>query len=153
MAEQTLRGSCLCGGIEVQVRGEIGQLDYCHCSQCRKASGTAFASNAPITTDRLAITGSHLVKEFAASDGKWRAFCGTCGSPIYSRRASRPNEVRLRVGLLDDAIAPSQRQHIWADSRANWHEIDDSLPAFSEDAGSSPLQQKPQPQPLGNRNS
>ncbi len=143
MTERTIHGRCLCGGVQVRVYGEIDQLDYCHCSQCRKASGTAFASNAPITTDRLDITGSDLIREFAASAGKWRAFCGTCGSPIYSRRASRPGEVRLRVGLLDDAIAPAKRQHIWAQFRAPWHQIRDAYPTFAEEAGRSKLPEPP----------
>lgn len=134
MTQRTIRGSCLCGGINIQVRGDIEQLDYCHCSQCRKASGTAFASNAPLATDRLTLEGESLIQEFAASEGKWRAFCRACGSPIYSRRSARPGEVRLRVGLLDDAIEPTARQHIWAASRAPWHEIRDNHPAFAEEA-------------------
>lgn len=144
MTERITHGACLCGGIKVQVRGDISQLDYCHCSQCRKASGTAFASNAPIATDRLSIEGAGRIQEFAASEGKWRAFCGACGSPIYSRRAARPNEVRLRVGLLDDPIAPEKRQHIWAGSRAAWHDIDDGFPAFSQEAGTTPIDRQSQ---------
>ena len=45
-----LRGSCLCGGIVYEIDALLGPGIYCHCSQCRKASGTAFATNASVPT-------------------------------------------------------------------------------------------------------
>ena len=48
MSQQYYAGSCLCGAIRYEVRGEIGDVVQCHCQRCRKANGTAFATNAPI---------------------------------------------------------------------------------------------------------
>lgn len=46
--EKRYSGSCLCGGLRYEVQGEIGELLQCHCQRCRKANGTAFATNALI---------------------------------------------------------------------------------------------------------
>ena len=43
-----LTGRCLCGQVAYEIDGEIGPIDFCHCSYCRRASGSAFASNASI---------------------------------------------------------------------------------------------------------
>ena len=46
-------GSCLCGGIQYEVRGSLGDIIQCHCRRCRKATGTAFATNSPIAKSRF----------------------------------------------------------------------------------------------------
>ena len=43
-----LKGSCLCGGIRYEIDADLGPVTNCHCSQCRKAAGAAFASNASV---------------------------------------------------------------------------------------------------------
>jgi hypothetical protein len=49
------RGSCLCGGVRYAIDGELGDFGYCHCTSCRKASGSAHAANAPIERAQLTI--------------------------------------------------------------------------------------------------
>lgn len=78
LAAPIFQGSCLCGGIHYEIHGEIGDVIQCHCQRCRKANGTAFATNAPISSAAFKITqGENLVKKFAAS-GVYRWFCGEC---------------------------------------------------------------------------
>lgn len=52
MSEQSpvYQGSCLCQGIRYEIQGEIGEIVQCHCQRCRKANGTAYATNAPISS-------------------------------------------------------------------------------------------------------
>ncbi len=81
-----LKGSCLCGGVRYEIDGEITRIGLCHCSMCRKASGTAFAANAPVSQEHFHIvTGEDLLRSYASSEAKQRWFCSNCGSPIYSR--------------------------------------------------------------------
>ena len=42
---QSARGSCLCGSVTFEVQGPPSAFRYCHCSRCRKASGSAHAAN------------------------------------------------------------------------------------------------------------
>lgn len=125
-------GSCLCGAVRYEIRGDIGPGFYCHCSRCRKASGSAFASNAVVSLDDFVITaGADVLKTFVAETGLHRSFCGNCGSPIISRRESVP-QVRVRVGTLDSPLAIGPQAHIYTESKAEWWEIRDELPQHPE---------------------
>ena len=103
-------GSCLCGEVQYEIRGPIGPGFYCHCARCRKASGSAFASNAVVAADDFVLTaGGDALKTFVADTGLHRSFCGNCGSPIISRREGI-QQVRVR-------LAPWTRR--WARGRGH----------------------------------
>jgi hypothetical protein len=127
-----LEGSCLCGAVRYQIEGDLGPIVCCHCSMCRKAQGSAFAANAPVPAAAFRITrGREALRAYRSSPGKERVFCGTCGSPIYSRRDGAP-DVRIRIGTLDAdaALAARPTAHIHVASKAAWWEIRDELPQF-----------------------
>ena len=116
-----------------RVTGKLGPAGYCHCKQCQRASGSAFAANAPVRTKYFALTsGAALVTEYESSPGKYRAFCRRCGSPVYSRRDSEPELRRLRLGTLDSDPERRPLVHVHVSSKAPWHEITDSLPQLAE---------------------
>jgi len=99
-------GGCLCGGVRFAYQGPLGgplgPVTVCHCASCRRAQGYA-AAVAPILSEGFTVTaGAALIREFESSPGKRRAFCGTCGSPLYSRLEALPDRLRLRLGALDD---------------------------------------------------
>ncbi len=117
----------------LRVKGKLGPAGYCHCKQCQRASGSAFAANAPARTKYFGITcGDDLVSEYESSPGKFRAFCRRCGSPIYSRRDSEPEIRRIRLGTLDADPGRRPLAHVWVGSKAPWYSIEDSLPQYLE---------------------
>ncbi|MCE8017709.1 GFA family protein [Halomonas sp. MCCC 1A17488] len=129
------QGSCLCGKVTYEYRGEIEEVSMCHCQQCRKAQGSAFAAVAPIRSAEFRITrGAEYLKEYRATPNKARVFCTECGSPLYSARDDLPDAKRLRLGTLDTPIAPGKRYHAWVSSKAEWFELTDELPRFPESA-------------------
>ena len=100
-----LKGSCLCGKVQFEYSGVLGPITQCHCNQCRKSNGTAFAANSQVEKSKFKIfAGKDLIKEYESTEGKFRAFCRNCGSPIYSRKGPLPLKLRIRVGLLDTRI-------------------------------------------------
>jgi hypothetical protein len=107
MIVSDLTGGCLCEAVRFAYSGELGgklgKITLCVCTQCRKAQG--FGSGvAPAAREGFCITrGAEHVKEFESSPGKHRAFCGLCGSPLYSRRDQAPGALRLRLGALDSS--------------------------------------------------
>jgi hypothetical protein len=124
-----LTGSCLCRAVRYEVRGRIGPVGNCHCADCRKAQGAAFATNGPVrTTYFTLVSGSEHVAEYESSPGKFRCFCRSCGSPLWSRRDAAPDELRLRLGLLDGDPGRRPLAHVWVAEKAPWHEITDALP-------------------------
>ena len=127
----TRQGGCLCGAVRYAVEGEIAPIQLCHCGQCRKAQGGPFGANAPVATSAFRLLqGQDVLREFRASPGKRRVFCGTCGSPLFSQRDDAPEALRLRVGTLDDTEGLSLGFHIQAASKAAWWPLDDDLPRF-----------------------
>lgn len=128
-----LTGSCLCGGIRYQYDGEISEIALCHCQQCRKAQGSAFASNSPIESRLFTITqGTALLQNYYSSPLKKRVFCQRCGSPLYSQRVDLAEIIRLRLGTLDTPISCQPSYHIYAASKAEWWAINDDKPRFNQ---------------------
>jgi hypothetical protein len=124
-----IKGNCLCGGIRYEYYGEIEEISICHCSQCRKAQGSAFVAISPIESAKLRIIeGADLLKEFRGSPHKARVFCSNCGSPIYSIRDDLPEVKRLRLGTIDTAIQCTNKYHVHTASKASWYEITDNIP-------------------------
>jgi hypothetical protein len=127
-----IEGSCLCGAVRYRIDGELGPLVCCHCSMCRKAQGSAFAVNAPVPANAFRIVqGEGALRAFRSSPQKERVFCGTCGSPIYSRRDGAA-DVRIRVGTVDSPVPSRPTAHIYVGSKASWWEIEDDLPRHLE---------------------
>jgi hypothetical protein len=141
-------GSCLCGGIRYEVDGELGEFGYCHCTSCRKASGSGHGANAPVDRGRLRLLqGAELLREYESSPGKLRVFCSRCGSPMYAYLTKTPDALRLRLGSLDTPFEKRPRAHTWVSDKAPWEPIEDSIPQFPQWAPKSVLDQKGSKQP------
>ena len=127
-------GSCLCGGVQFRIDAELDPIEFCYCRQCRKASGTAFASNASAPASEFhVIVGAELLNSFESSPGERRVFCARCGSPIISRKSSVPDVVRVRVGTINEPLSVRPAAHYHVASKCNWWQIRDGLPQFLEE--------------------
>lgn len=127
-----IRGGCLCGAVRYEYDGLIEEISLCHCSQCRKAQGSAYVAVSPVQSARLRIThGQALLKEYRAVPHKARVFCANCGSPIYSARDDLPGIRRLRLGTVETPFSCSRVYHIHVDSKAAWEPLADGQPKFS----------------------
>ena len=142
-------GSCLCQGIHYELTAELGDFGYCHCTSCRKASGSAHAANAPIDRPNFRILrGQQLIREFESSPGKFRAFCSNCGSPLYVYLAATPTVLRIRLGSLDTPFLKQPQAHTWVSDKAPWEPIGDNIPQFPKWAPKSVLHQRDSRQDL-----
>jgi hypothetical protein len=142
------KGSCLCRSVEYEIAGEIGDFGYCHCTSCRKASGTAHAANAPVQrSDFRLLKGAYVLREFESSTGRVRVFCGQCGSPVYAYLRGDIEVIRIRLGTLDTPLTKQPKAHTWVSDKASWDPIDGNLPQFPEWAPKSVLLQKGSRQP------
>ena len=125
------KGGCLCGAVRFEISGPIRSIVYCHCSQCRKAQGSAFATNGIVAaTDFRFVSGENELTGYEATSGQTKYFCRTCGSPILSRTASKPHELRMRLGTIESDIAERPAAHIFVTSKANWETIAGDLPQY-----------------------
>ena len=123
-------GSCFCRAVKYEIKGDLGRTYYCHCSRCRKTSGSAFSANAVISPTQLRITqGEDLLTSFTAANGVNRTFCSRCGSHLV---VSQGDQMRLRLGSLDTPLNATLDMHIFAASKADWFKILDDLPQYDE---------------------
>ncbi len=128
-----LTGRCLCGGVRFQIDEDLGPIVCCHCSVCRRITGTAFASNASVRTESFhIIAGEELIKEFQSSENTIRAFCSRCGSPVYGRFVSFPAVRRVRLGTLDSDPGNKPVANIFMGSKAPWFAGTEQLECFQE---------------------
>ncbi len=129
-AAPVTHGRCLCGAVAFRVLGALGPVVLCHCSQCRRASGSAYSPNASIDDAQFRLDrGAEAVREHESSPGKVRAFCGQCGSPLWAARPGTGTR-RVRLGVLVDPPSIEVSAHIHADARATWEPIEQHLPRW-----------------------
>lgn len=127
------QGSCLCGSVKFTISGPINDIIYCHCSLCRKAQGSAFATNANVNLhDFNFLSGETNLTVYKTSTHQTKMFCKSCGSPILSKDSNKPDNIRIRLGTLESDISERPGKHIFVASKANWEEITDDLPKFNE---------------------
>jgi hypothetical protein len=127
-----LKGSCLCGQVTFEVDDDFTFLGYCHCSECRKWTGSAFAAGGMVAADALRMTtGADALVRYPKSAQTELVFCGRCGSSLFSRKLLLDRFV-VRLGALDDAPTRRPDVHIFATSKAPWFEITDGLPQYEQ---------------------
>jgi hypothetical protein len=125
-----LQGSCLCGGIRFEISGPVAGISQCHCSLCRKVSGTANIATIAVSADQLRwLAGEELVRTFARPSGYGAAFCATCGSPAPDANAAR-TRYGIPAGLIDGDRDLRVIEHIFIGSKAQWEAIPDDAPCF-----------------------
>jgi len=127
-----IRGSCLCGSVKYEVRGDLPPAVNCHCSMCRKAHGAAFGSYARVEKrDFVVVSGASDIASYQSSPEVTRTFCRRCGSTLQFMRAQRPNSFALALGTLDDDPGVRPSRHIFVESKAPWFDITDTLPQYA----------------------
>lgn len=123
-------GSCLCGDIQWQIDGPVTMVLNCHCSMCRKAHGSAYATFAVTAADDFKwLQGEDRIAVYKSSSEGGRAWCPRCGSVlpgVFGDMAFMP------VGNMQAPIDHPLDSHIFVGSRAPWHDISDDAPQFNE---------------------
>ena len=127
-------GSCLCHKVTYQINGNLGIFQYCHCSRCRKFTGSAFASNLLISPESFSWTqGEEFVGRYEPAGVKHYAtsFCKNCGSSL-PWLAQSGKSVVVPAGTLDEDPGMRPSQNIYCASRAVWYQHPSELPDYDE---------------------
>jgi len=127
--DHTLAGKCFCGAVHYLVADEFAYAANCHCSNCRRTTGSAFKPFAGIERDKLRLTQGQDDLLVYGDDKANDTHCRRCGSLLYSVvRDGGFVHVALGTLLDDPAIRPSR--HIFVGSKAPWFTITDGLPQY-----------------------
>jgi hypothetical protein len=131
-----LHGGCLCGGVRYEISGKLENAGLCHCSMCRRNSGSAFVAAAQVASKDFKWTkGQDLIGRYKSSPGAQRIFCKNCGSPMAGGGDPMGETFFINLGSLDDDPGVRPGAHIFVGSKAPWFEITDQLPQFKEFPG------------------
>lgn len=134
MSDAPIEGTCLCGTVRFCITGEIVGFQYCHCSRCRKFTGSAHAANLFTVPENLTWqSGADQVGHYTldAEPPFSTAFCRTCGSGLPSMSSSGKFWV-VPAGSLATHPGITPSQSIFWDSRAPWYEEVSELPRHAE---------------------
>lgn len=117
--KNSLHGSCLCGAAKFEVRGPIRGVGSCHCSQCRKVSGTGGNTQFIVKNEKFKwLTDIASARKYENSNGWGVLRCEGCGSPLPESIDGKRTWVQ--AGLMDDPIDTDIKSHIFWASRAEW---------------------------------
>ncbi len=132
----SIQGSCLCRGVGYEIAVPV-RAGHCHCSMCRKWSGSAFLSYAGVKlVDFRWTRGEDLLGRFPSSSGFSRVFCSRCGSGLAAWPADPGADLTwVMMGTLDGDSRVKPSEHIFVGSKAPWFEIADALPQHREFGG------------------
>ena len=117
MSDNVHSGSCACGKVSIEARGEPYRVGVCHCLTCRKLHGMPFSFYAVFPPDAVTIEGQ--VDVLASSEHGRRYFCPACGSQIYSHY-SRPDEIYVYPGSFDETGLWEPTYELWTIRRDPW---------------------------------
>jgi hypothetical protein len=126
-----LSGSCACGAIRYECDAESLFSLNCHCRDCQRETGSAFAAILGVPAAAFRISrGSPGYFDVVADSGRTtrRAFCAACGSPLFGRPDSRPELVTIRAGSLDDPSGFRPERDIFTASAQPWDHMNPALP-------------------------
>jgi hypothetical protein len=127
-----LAGRCLCGAVQYAVKDEFVYALNCHCSNCRRATGSAFKPFAGIERNKLGTTqGQDDLLIFGDENAAHDVHCKICGSLLFS--VVREGEfAHVTLGTLSDTPTIRPTAHIFVGSKAPWYSITDELPQHDE---------------------
>ena len=129
-APRRLAGACLCRALRYTVEDSFRYAAQCHCSDCRRATGSAFKPFAGIEREKLRLThdgDQQLI--FGDERANHDVHCRTCGSLLYSV-VRDGTFVHVTLGSLEDEPTVRPSAHIFVGDKAAWHTITDTLPQF-----------------------
>jgi len=128
-----VEGGCQCGAVRYRLAARPRGVYRCHCKDCQRFSGTAFAMSMIVRKDDFApISGTTMTRSKTADSGRVALMhsCAACGVILWNEPLAAPDILVLKPGTLDDMSWAVPVGNIWTASRVKWVEIEDDLPAF-----------------------
>jgi hypothetical protein len=129
-----IEGGCLCGRVHYSADAEPAFVSVCHCTDCQKFSGSAFATVVGVPAPALSVTGTLKTFTKVGDCGKpiHRRFCPECDCGIMDEADALPGIVMIYVGTLDDRSWVKPVSQIYCDSSQPWVELGGELKRFAK---------------------
>ncbi|HEY7690164.1 MAG TPA: GFA family protein [Dongiaceae bacterium] len=127
-----IKGGCLCGQASYEIAADPIMAVHCHCTDCQKTSGSGHTEHVLFPRAAVKLTGKLSEYKSKADSGNTvtRAFCPTCGSPVFSASSGMPDMLTVRAGTLEDPAKFQAQATVYAIRRHKWDPMDASIPSF-----------------------
>jgi hypothetical protein len=127
-----IAGGCLCGKVRYIAKADPAFIGVCHCADCQKFTGSAFAVVVGVAKSALSVEGTLGCFSKTGDSGKTieRKFCPECGSSIADEASALPDIVMLGTGTLDDASWVKPGTQIYCDSAQPWVHLEGEIKRF-----------------------
>jgi len=121
-------GSCNCGEIKFKAYGDVSDFVLCHCSYCKKDTGSGNASNIFLKKYRMTWIGNQLlIRNYNIPNTLHsKSFCAQCGSALPFEMEDI-NILMLPAGSIDEDLDVNPRAHIFSSNLKSWEEDSESL--------------------------
>ena len=132
-----IAGGCLCGKVRYSADAEPAFTGVCHCRNCQKQTGSAFAIVIGVPQPAVSVQGTLSTFNDKADSGKtlFRRFCPSCGSSVLSEAEALPGMVMLEAGTLDDPSWVKPGMQIYCDSAQPWVHLGGEMKSFAKMPG------------------
>lgn len=119
------RASCRCGEVRVTASGDPVRVSVCHCLDCQKRSGSAFAVQVRFPAEAVTVEGPTNAFAHRGDSGNITRFhhCPACGSHVFYRHDQAPETIAIPLGTFDDPKAFTPSVSVWEERRHGWVEI------------------------------
>jgi hypothetical protein len=127
-------GGCACGAIRYEISAEPVVTNDCQCRDCQRESGTGHGSHLTFPREGVKLKDDAKHWDMVGDSGnvKTRAFCPTCGSPVYMTFAAMPDLFTVRAASLDDPSRYKPQMVTYGVRGYAWDHIDPALPKFDK---------------------
>ena len=123
-----LKGRCLCGDVEYSIPDNLIYAGYCHCSECRRWTGSPFSASGGVPTLDFKLTkGRDNLICYKKGQHTLSYFCKSCSSMLYGD-VEDYDMTFILLGTLDVSPSLKPQWHIYTGSKVEWYEITDNLP-------------------------
>jgi hypothetical protein len=123
MEDYPVHGKCLCGQVAFEIDCENLKLYQCHCSLCRKQSGSSSNTGAIVDNEHFRwLRGQDCISSWVADNGFRSDFCAKCGAPVPNPFSNKAY-FWIPAGLLDEYGKLEIVAHLCVDSKAAWDVI------------------------------
>lgn len=128
-----MSGSCHCGEVAYSISGEFTECMYCHCSICRKLTGSAFACYGEVPRSHFSWDkGDARINQYKPTEDTVRFLCRRCGGFLLSEHVSEPDNVYISLGTLDKWDVVVMDYHQFTASVPDWCVFDDDLVKYDK---------------------
>ena len=128
-------GSCHCGKIDYEAEVDPEYAIICHCTDCQNTSGAPYRANIPVLVENFKLQGNPKLYEKTGGSGNKvsLAFCGDCGSALYSAKVESPNFYYLRLGAIEQRAELPPKKQGFCNSAMPWVYEIGSIPKVSSE--------------------